>query len=80
MLSIAISLYCIALNPLRLCSVHNEVNKRLNKPQFDCANLDGEYDCGCGDTPITKLDDPMDLEDDPSKDDDTGVGIIMGGR
>ncbi len=29
------------------CLVHNEVNKRLKKPEFDCTKLD--YDCGCGD-------------------------------
>ncbi|KAJ9148781.1 Sulfhydryl oxidase [Coniochaeta hoffmannii] len=28
------------------CFVHNEVNKRLKKPEFDCTKLD--YDCGCG--------------------------------
>ncbi|OIW34234.1 Erv1/Alr family protein [Coniochaeta ligniaria NRRL 30616] len=28
------------------CLVHNEVNKRLKKPEFDCTKLD--YDCGCG--------------------------------
>ena len=64
----------------RLCSLHNEVNKRLKKPVFDCAGLDGEYDCGCGDTPIAGSNDPMDLEHDPSKDDITGAGMIKGGR
>jgi len=63
-----------------LCTVHNEVNKRLNKPVFDCAGLDGEYDCGCGDTPITASTDPMDLEHNLSKDDITGAGMIKGGR
>lgn len=28
------------------CFAHNEVNKRLKKPEFDCNKLD--YDCGCG--------------------------------
>ncbi|KAG5636576.1 hypothetical protein H0H81_007584 [Sphagnurus paluster] len=70
---------------LWLCSLHNEVNKRLNKPIFDCAHLDAEYDCGCGDEPIQKATPssntgPMDLEEDPSKDDLTGVGMIKGGR
>lgn len=37
---------------LRLCSIHNLVNTRLHKPQFDCAHLDEEYDCGCGDPPL----------------------------
>ncbi|KXJ85955.1 Erv1/Alr family protein, partial [Microdochium bolleyi] len=31
------------------CFVHNEVNKRLKKPQFDCNNIGDFYDCGCGD-------------------------------
>lgn len=56
------------------------MNKRLKKPNFDCAALDGEYDCGCGDTPISDESDPMDLEYDPSKDHITGVGMIKGGR
>jgi hypothetical protein len=70
----------------RLCSLHNEVNKRLIKPEFDCAHLDDEYDCGCGDAPVkgpppSKADlDPMDLEHDPSRDDITGAGLIKGGR
>jgi len=66
-----------------LCFLHNEVNKRLHKPEFDCANLDATYDCGCGDQPLstkTKVTDPMDLERDISKDDVTGVGLIKGGR
>src|SRR5688572_10405891 len=31
------------------CFVHNEVNKRLKKPEFDCTKLGDAYDCGCGD-------------------------------
>lgn len=32
-----------------LCFLHNQVNARLGKPEFDCsANLEGIYDCGCG--------------------------------
>ncbi|CAA7260407.1 unnamed protein product [Cyclocybe aegerita] len=73
---------------LWLCAVHNEVNKRLKKSEFDCAHLSDEYDCGCGDEPIatkkadneSSIDDPMDLEEDTSKDDLTGVGMIKGGR
>ncbi|KAL7420754.1 hypothetical protein Q5752_004706 [Cryptotrichosporon argae] len=34
---------------LWLCHVHNEVNARLGKPEFDCLTLDAAYDCGCGD-------------------------------
>ncbi|EED18897.1 FAD dependent sulfhydryl oxidase Erv2, putative [Talaromyces stipitatus ATCC 10500] len=29
------------------CFIHNEVNRMLKKPQYDCNKLD-EYDCGCG--------------------------------
>lgn len=72
---------------LRLCFVHNQVNARLGHPEFDCANLDATYDCGCGDEPIGKSDpranmDPPDFKVDGefNKDDVTGVGIIKGGR
>lgn len=35
---------------LHLCFLHNQVNERLHKPEFDCAGgLEGLYDCGCGD-------------------------------
>ncbi|KAK4186314.1 nucleophile aminohydrolase [Podospora australis] len=30
------------------CFVHNEVNKRLKKPEFNCNNIGDFYDCGCG--------------------------------
>ncbi|KAI5180391.1 mitochondrial FAD-linked sulfhydryl oxidase [Nematocida sp. AWRm80] len=30
-----------------MCQAHNIVNKRLNKPVFDCARLDDRWDCGC---------------------------------
>ena len=82
---------CQELDPLipllslsRLCVVHNEVNARLHKPEFDCAHLDATYDCGCGDdpvgTPTLGTADPMDLERDPTRDEITGVGMIKGGR
>ncbi|KAF2663121.1 hypothetical protein BT63DRAFT_380570 [Microthyrium microscopicum] len=29
------------------CHVHNQVNKRLKKDMFDCANIGDFYDCGC---------------------------------
>ena len=29
------------------CHVHNVVNKRLNKKEFDCSNIGDFYDCGC---------------------------------
>ena len=68
--------------------MHNEVNKRLQKPEFDCAHLSDEYDCGCGDEPVstkegtkpTGSSGPMDLEADINKDDLTGVDMIRGGR
>ena len=69
----------------RLCFVHNQVNARLGKPEFDCAHLDETYDCGCGDEPVfssnaDRQPDPMDLEADPSKDSITGIDMIKGGR
>ncbi|KAI9632988.1 ERV/ALR sulfhydryl oxidase domain-containing protein, partial [Dioszegia hungarica] len=31
-----------------LCSVHNRINERLGKAEFDCLTLNEVYDCGCG--------------------------------
>ncbi|KAI1824489.1 ERV/ALR sulfhydryl oxidase domain-containing protein [Xylaria intraflava] len=31
------------------CHVHNQVNKRLEKPEFPCDKIGDFYDCGCGD-------------------------------
>lgn len=31
-----------------LCGMHNNVNKRLGKPIFDCTGLEEKYPCGCG--------------------------------
>ncbi|KAL1838809.1 hypothetical protein VTJ49DRAFT_2202 [Mycothermus thermophilus] len=31
------------------CFVHNQVNKRLGKQEFDCNKIGDFYDCGCGD-------------------------------
>ena len=28
--------------------MHNVINERLGKPEFDCLTLDEKYDCGCG--------------------------------
>ncbi|GAA6064541.1 hypothetical protein JCM10212_005645 [Sporobolomyces blumeae] len=34
---------------MHLCHLHNQVNLRLGKPEFDCSkDLEGIYDCGCG--------------------------------
>ncbi len=30
-----------------LCAAHNIVNKRLGKPEFDCARVDERWECGC---------------------------------
>ncbi|OAA58712.1 FAD dependent sulfhydryl oxidase Erv2 [Cordyceps fumosorosea ARSEF 2679] len=32
-----------------LCFAHNLVNKRLEKPEFDCTKIGDFYDCGCAD-------------------------------
>lgn len=29
------------------CMIHNKVNKRLGKPDFDCKDIGDAYDCGC---------------------------------
>lgn len=69
-----------------LCHLHNQVNTRLHKPQFDCAHLDATYDCGCGDEPVSNptpaAEDPMDLEEEVGmgRDRVTGAGLVKGGR
>jgi len=65
--------------PLRLCFVHNQVNERLEKPIFDCAHLDDEYDCGCGhnDTDTTTT---SPTTTPTTKDELTGADLIQGGR
>ncbi|KAF8489684.1 ERV/ALR sulfhydryl oxidase domain-containing protein [Gautieria morchelliformis] len=57
---------------LWLCYLHNQVNERLQKPLFDCANLDGTYDCGCGDN-------PLDTKAKSRTDEETGIDLIQGG-
>lgn len=38
---------------MHLCHLHNLVNERLGKEEFDCsANLEGVYDCGCAEDPV----------------------------
>ncbi|KAH9815265.1 ERV/ALR sulfhydryl oxidase domain-containing protein [Melampsora americana] len=32
---------------LHLCSLHNLVNERLGKPEYNCTTLAENYDCGC---------------------------------
>jgi FAD-linked sulfhydryl oxidase len=62
----------------RLCHVHNQVNERLGKPEFDCAHLDETYDCGCGDEPVGVTMATPGISD-TSRDDMTGVDLIRGG-
>lgn len=31
------------------CAMHNKVNDRLGKPEYDCSTVLEDYDCGCGD-------------------------------
>jgi len=57
---------------LWLCYIHNLINERLEKPEFDCSNLDEAYDCGCGEQAAADG-----LGD---RDDATGVEMIKGGR
>ena len=33
------------------CHVHNQVNKRLKKEEFDCSKIGDFYDCGCAEDP-----------------------------
>lgn len=61
----------------RLCDIHNKVNKRLGKSEYDCTKLDETYDCGCGDEPLLKKGD----DDKTSREDGTHAeaGMIKGG-
>jgi len=36
------------------CYVHNIVNKRLHKPEFDCEQIGDAYDCGCAEDDADK--------------------------
>ncbi|KAF8911648.1 ERV/ALR sulfhydryl oxidase domain-containing protein [Gymnopilus junonius] len=69
---------------LWLCGVHNEVNKRLRKAEFDCAHLSDEYDCGCGDEPVSEKPAApaaaVPHTDDFGLDRLTGADMIRGGR
>ncbi|KAG5978489.1 hypothetical protein E4U54_007033 [Claviceps lovelessii] len=52
-----------------LCSIHNVVNKRLDKPQFDCTKIGDFYDCGCGDDKKGKHKDDGGKEQDQDQED-----------
>lgn len=30
------------------CHIHNKVNEKLKKPEYDCTTILEDYDCGCG--------------------------------
>ncbi len=40
------------------CHVHNEVNKSLKKPLFDCSKIGDFYDCGCAEDDDKPIQDP----------------------
>ncbi|KAG9248421.1 ERV/ALR sulfhydryl oxidase domain-containing protein [Calycina marina] len=45
------------------CHVHNQVNIRLKKEEFDCSKIGDFYDCGCADDePVVKMDTFKQLE------------------
>lgn len=45
------------------CMVHNLVNKRLDKPQYDCTTILEDYDCGCGgDSLLNETKDTSEIE------------------
>ena len=29
------------------CAIHNKINARLGKEEYDCSRVLGDYDCGC---------------------------------
>jgi len=67
-----------------LCHIHNRVNHRLKKQEFDCSKLDETYDCGCGDPPLASSSPPAGGEASGKKeptrvDKITGIDMIKGG-
>ncbi|KAL7010048.1 hypothetical protein EMMF5_000067 [Cystobasidiomycetes sp. EMM_F5] len=62
-----------------LCAIHNRVNARLDKPEFDCTNLEGLYDCGCGDEAAQDAADGLDNSSESFKIDAiTGEHLVPG--
>jgi hypothetical protein len=37
-----------------MCETHNIVNKRLNKKEFNCADAEELWKCGCPDSDVTE--------------------------
>ncbi|KAG8718534.1 hypothetical protein FRC09_012522 [Ceratobasidium sp. 395] len=68
------------VSALWLCHVHNLVNARLKKPEFDCTKLDETYDCGCGPDGknSTTIANPAEKKE-GDKDELTGAKLIKGG-
>ncbi|GAB1317389.1 Sulfhydryl oxidase [Madurella fahalii] len=58
------------------CYVHNQVNKRLKKEEFDCNKIGDFYDCGCGDEDKKKEDE---LKERASVSLETEEGLTRGG-
>ncbi|KAG8742450.1 hypothetical protein FRC10_001417 [Ceratobasidium sp. 414] len=67
------------VSALWLCHVHNLVNVRLKKPEFDCTKLDETYDCGCGPSGANSTTPAKSAEKEGDKDKLTGAKLIKGG-
>ncbi|KAG9085184.1 hypothetical protein FS749_004628 [Ceratobasidium sp. UAMH 11750] len=68
------------VSALWLCHVHNLVNARLKKPEFDCTKLDETYDCGCGPEGKNSTTTAKSAEKkEGDKDELTGAKLIKGG-
>ncbi|CEL63321.1 FAD-linked sulfhydryl oxidase ERV2 OS=Saccharomyces cerevisiae (strain ATCC 204508 / S288c) GN=ERV2 PE=1 SV=1 [Rhizoctonia solani AG-1 IB] len=69
------------VSALWLCSLHNMVNARLKKPEFDCTKLDETYDCGCGPEGRNSTTSPLKADGRKEGDPDklTGAKLIKGG-
>ena len=48
--------------------MHNEVNKSLHKPEFDCSKVGDFYDCGCAD------EEKKEMKEEAGKDAEVGSG------
>ncbi|GJJ74314.1 FAD-linked sulfhydryl oxidase [Entomortierella parvispora] len=46
------------------CSIHNIVNIRLGKAEFDCSTLENVYQCGCAEDP-SEVEGGLNSDDDP---------------
>jgi len=58
-----ITLFDFIFVPLGCVSFTTRSMNRLQKPIFDCAHLDDEYDCGCGDDAQTPTTSPSPIYD-----------------